>query len=121
MVIGQLLAQQENAATEPDMDRGGGQTPEEEEKQIEEHVNSHQCMLYIMKKLPLCPRQGGVRITNKCTTKKNFRNGTTLGFPRKEPPALALPHNLTFSDSTAQPVDGKFTPKIYCLPLESFA
>ena len=35
MVIGQLLAQQENAATEPDMDRGGGQTPEEEEKQIE--------------------------------------------------------------------------------------
>ena len=32
MVIGQLLAQQENAATEPDMDSGGGQTPEEEEK-----------------------------------------------------------------------------------------
>ena len=28
-------------------------------------------------------------------------------FPWKQPPALALPHNLTFSNSTAQPVDGK--------------
>ena len=59
MVIGQLLAQQENAATEPDMDRGGGQTPEEEEKQIEEHVNSHQSMYVVYnEKVTSVPKAG---------------------------------------------------------------
>ena len=83
MVIGQLLAQQENAATEPDMDRGGGQTPDEEEKQIEEHVNSHQCMLYIMKKLPLCPRQGGGKDHQQIHNKEKFPRWNNSRFSSK--------------------------------------